>query len=290
MKRYVTIRIGQKKRCVQYFRLLCLIFGLLLSCLTFFPRQSQAASGQTVTIQITGSTHVPGFSPPLTTVHVNDTIVFVNQAFPAASYSISADDGSFSSPSLSPGMRWETQFGSSGTHTFRDRSLPQQMVGEILVVDASVALLPTPVPAVEATILTIIKAGQKPPDTVTIPQLPVKHSVQKPALVSSHAAFNLFIIVIIIICIGILLLGGSIIFQVQKQKVYEQGQKGEDEDEDEDDGHNFAQYLALNKRTIQRLTLELPKKGASTIRALRQRMSREDEDEDEDDMEDTSYE
>jgi hypothetical protein len=43
------------------------------------------------------------------------------------------------------------------------------MVGELLVVDSTVRLLPTPNPFAEATVIAAIKNGQNPPDTLTMP-------------------------------------------------------------------------------------------------------------------------
>ncbi len=146
--------------------------------------------GDTITVQINGLSQAPGFFPDFLTLHVNDTVVFVNQALPASNYTISADDGSFSSPTIAPGGRWSFTFISKGAHVYRDTTYPQRMVGELLVVDRGVLLLPTPNPFAEATVIAAIKSRQNPPDTLNLSM----RAVAPPA--SSPVPMILLIIVI----------------------------------------------------------------------------------------------
>src|SRR6266436_7317506 len=57
---------------------LMLLLGLLGGSL--IPTHHVLSAGNTVTIHITGTARPPGFRPLLVTVHVNDTIVFLNDA------------------------------------------------------------------------------------------------------------------------------------------------------------------------------------------------------------------
>ncbi|MDQ2885220.1 MAG: hypothetical protein M3Y39_03950 [Chloroflexota bacterium] len=149
---------------------MCLFYGIMpgvfaLPC----ARAASPTRGDTITVEINGVSQVPGFFPDFLTLHVNDTVVFVNQALPSSNYAISADDGSFASPVIAPGSRWSFTFVSKGAHVYRETTYPQHMVGELLVVDNGVRLLPTPNPLAEATVIAAIKSGQNPPDTLNLP-------------------------------------------------------------------------------------------------------------------------
>jgi plastocyanin len=134
-----------------------------------FPGATAAFSKEEiVTVQINGQAQPPGFSPAFLTLHINDKVVFINHALPARSYTLSADDGSFSSPPIPSGGWWTITFHTLGSHTYRDTSSTSTMVGELLVVDKTIHLLATPDPFVEATVITFIKNGQNPPDTIII--------------------------------------------------------------------------------------------------------------------------
>jgi plastocyanin len=109
------------------------------------PLPAQAA-GNTLTIHILGASNPPGFSPALLSVHVNDTVVFLNDASPAATYSVVADDQSFASPPIAPGQQWTITFTQPGAHEYHDPAYASQMVGELLVVASSVSLAPSPIP------------------------------------------------------------------------------------------------------------------------------------------------
>ncbi|HEV2659796.1 MAG TPA: hypothetical protein VGU68_04310, partial [Ktedonobacteraceae bacterium] len=76
---------------------------------------------------------------------------------------------SFASPVIASGGRWSFTFVSKGTHVYRETTYPQHMVGELLVVDSGVRLLPTPNPLAEATVIAAIKSGHNPPDTLNLP-------------------------------------------------------------------------------------------------------------------------
>ena len=130
---------------------------------------SSSARGDTIFVQINGVSQVPGFFPDLLTLHGNDTVVFINQAQPARNCTLNADDGSFSSPVIPSGGRWSFTFVSKGAHVYRDTTYPERMVGELLVVDRAVHLLPTPNPLIQATVIAAIRNGQSPPDTLNLP-------------------------------------------------------------------------------------------------------------------------
>ena len=142
------------------------LFPIIMSLFFLFP-QRVAAIGETTVVQINGPAQPPGFSPALLTIHIYDTVIFVNRT--NTPYAITSMDGSFSSPEIPAGQQWHVTFGSIGGHEYHTTEVPQRMVGEILVVSDAVSLLPTPIPQVEATVVTLIKAGKHPPDTIVLP-------------------------------------------------------------------------------------------------------------------------
>ena len=142
------------------------LFPIIMSLFFLFP-QHVAAIGETTVVQINGPSQPPGFSPALLTIHIYDTVIFVNHTNTA--YAVSSTDGSFSSPDIPAGQQWRVTFGSVGGHEYHTTEAPQRMVGEILVVSDAVSLLPTPMPQVEATVVTLIKAGKHPPDVIVLP-------------------------------------------------------------------------------------------------------------------------
>ena len=156
---------------------------IFLVCIFFLFPQHVAAIGETTLVQINGPAQPPGFSPALLTIHVYDTVIFVNHTNTA--YAVTSTDGSFSSPAIPAGQQWSVTFSSLGGHEYHTTQAPQRMVGEIVVVANSVNLLPTPVPQVEATVVTLIKAGKHPPDTIVLPVTPTptaKHKAPVPFL------------------------------------------------------------------------------------------------------------
>ncbi len=141
---------------------LCCILGLFGGGIfpgVFHP-SSVLAQENTVTIHITGPSYPPGFSPAFFSVHVNDTVVFLNDASPAATFTLVADDNSFSSPPIAPGQQWSMTFSEPGAHEYRDLTYRSQMVGFLNVVASSVTLASTPAPGAVATEIAKIKAQQ----------------------------------------------------------------------------------------------------------------------------------
>ena len=123
------------------------------------PTPSTLAAGNTITIHITGTSHPPGFNPVLITVHVDDTIVFLNDAQPSATYSLSADDHSFTSPPILTDQQWSVTFSKPGTHEYHAQNVSQKMVGIIIVAPTSVKLLATPGPAAVASAVAGTQTG-----------------------------------------------------------------------------------------------------------------------------------
>lgn len=152
---------GMKK--IGFFLVLFISF---IGIFFLFPQRA-AAIGETTFVQINGPTQPPGFSPALLTIHMYDTVIFVNRTNTA--YAITSTDGSISSPEIPAGQQWRDTFSVLGGHEYHSSEAPQRMVGEILVVADSVSLLPTPVPQIEATVVTLIKAGKHPPDIIVLP-------------------------------------------------------------------------------------------------------------------------
>ncbi len=146
--------------------LVILLFIAFIGIFFLFPQRA-AAIGESTIVQINGPTQPPGFSPSLLTIHIYDTVIFVNCT--STAYAITSSDGSISSPEIPPGQQWRDTFSILGGHEYHSSEAPQRMVGEILVVADSVSLLPTPVPQIEATVVTLIKAGKHPPDIIVLP-------------------------------------------------------------------------------------------------------------------------
>ena len=160
-----------------------LVFFTFFTGIFFLLPQSAKAIGETTFVQITGPAQPPGFSPALLTIHLYDTVIFVNSS--TTPYAVTSTDGSFSSPAIPIGQQWRVTFSNLGAHEYHATQAAQSMVGEILVVENSVSLLPTPVPQVEATVIALIKAGKHPPDTIILPVTAnpvVKHKVNGVAI------------------------------------------------------------------------------------------------------------
>src|SRR5690348_11453268 len=81
--------------------LLCSSVALLL----ISSPQQALAQGNTFIVVMLGRSQQPGFAPDLLTVHVYDTVVFVNSS--ATPIAITATDSSFSSPAIAPGKQWK---------------------------------------------------------------------------------------------------------------------------------------------------------------------------------------
>jgi plastocyanin len=195
-----TVRTKPTKRCV-------LAVALLATIILFFflPLRITKAAGETATIVIQGATAPPGFLPSFLTVHIYDTIVFVNHSSPPANYAVSASDGSFSSPAIAPDQQWKVAFTTIGVHEFYSVSAPQRMVGELLVVDNAVSLLPTAVPFVSATAIALIQAGHVPPDDLLMAAA-TPTSITKQAVKKTSATALPLYVPIALALMGVLLL------------------------------------------------------------------------------------
>ncbi len=200
-------------------RIFLVLFLLCTGIFFFFP-QHAAALGETTTVQINGQP--PSFSPALLTIHLYDTVIFLNHT--NTSYTITSDDGSISSPAIPAGQQWRVTFSSSGGHSYHTMEAPQRMIGEILVVANTVSLLPTPVPQVEATVVTLIKAGKHPPDViilpVTTPQV-AKHKVLTPTLNTFLSPLNLSIGGGVLLALALLFLG-IMLYRRHKKRMREE--------------------------------------------------------------------
>jgi plastocyanin len=218
-----------------------LALAMLCMCLSLytliFPPIVQAA-GEAVTIQILGSTQPPGFFPALLTVHVYDTVIFNNQASPTSRFSIVADDGTFSSPTIAPGKQWIVTFNTPGEHEYHTSTNVPRMVGVIIVVPNSVSLLATPAPGTEATVLALIKAGKTPPDTLIVPSpTPVPTHTQSALATSPFGSWllpALFIAGAIIALLG-LSTGSFYLFRFLRRRLRKRGKNDDDNDDEEDE-------------------------------------------------------
>ncbi len=195
--------------------ILCCVVGIAV---TGFLRPAVARADTTsITIEITGLDNPPGFLPALLTVHVNDTVVFLNDASPAATYSVAATDQSFASPPIAPGQQWSTTFTTPGVHDYTDPASSSQMYGELVVVPASVQLLSTPQPGAVATALAQDSLPPQEPSTSPPPQ------TQRVPLVAILAGLG-----------GLLLVGGIVFFLLVRSRRRQQAsmtatkQRGQD--------------------------------------------------------------
>lgn len=121
-------------------------YGIFLTALfasVLLPQHLARAAGGMVTIHITGISRPPGFLPDIAAVHVNDVIVFTNDARPAQTYTLAADDGSFFSPPIATGTQWHLTLTKPGTYEYHAVGIALQMVGTILVAPASITFLST---------------------------------------------------------------------------------------------------------------------------------------------------
>lgn len=142
------------------------VFILSISCvfLTVSSPHKALALGNVFIVTILGDSQPPGFTPDLLTVHVYDTVVFVNST--SAPIAIATTDNSFSSPAIVPGKLWKVTFNSMGAFEYHENSSAPRAFGEIVVVPDTVALLPSPAPAAQETAIAYIQAGKAPPDTL----------------------------------------------------------------------------------------------------------------------------
>ena len=196
-----------------------LVFFTFFTSMFFLFPQYTKAIGETTLVQITGPSQPPGFSPALLTIHMYDTVVFVNQS--TTPHAVTSTDGSFSSPAIPVGKQWHVTFSNLGAHEYHATDAAQRMVGEILVVANSVSLLPTPVPQVEATAITLIKAGKHPPDTIVLPTLaaPTVKPKANVTLLSTLLAPRTLIIAGSALLLLILILLGIMLYRRRAKRV-----------------------------------------------------------------------
>jgi plastocyanin len=117
------------------------------------------AEGSPAIVHIDGSARPPGFSPSFQTIHEKTSVTFINDSYPPASYTIVAKDGSFSSPTLAPSQQWTITLNSPGNYEYTTKEAPTQMLGDLIVVDPSAILIPTPNPTTQAVLIDQIKHG-----------------------------------------------------------------------------------------------------------------------------------
>ncbi len=161
----------------------------------FSPQQYALAAGETVIIEITGIGTPPGFLPDLVSIHLHDSITFINQSRPSQMYTLASDDGSFFSGPIAPGTQWKVTPTKTGTYEYHAVSAGLQMVGIILVVPSSVALLPTPDPG--AIALEVANIRNAP-----------KSGVETSATISLLSLQNIILLsIVIVILIGLVVVG-----------------------------------------------------------------------------------
>ncbi len=249
--RYIHTREVYIRLIISHLRYSTLIVFIFLVCSTrcyaySFPVTPTAAFSEEdiVTIQINGPTQPPGFSPAFLTLHINDKVVFINHTLPPRSYTLTADDGSFSSPPIPSGGQWTITFHTLGSHTYRDTSSSSTMVGELLVVAKNIYLLATPDPFVEATVITFIKNGQNPPDIIII-------TTHKHAITSASGSLIPMLILVVGITISATLLSilGFTFYRRHRQRVRSIDEDLDDEltlsDDDTASGEHIQQIRTI---------------------------------------------
>jgi len=256
---------------------------VLLSALSIPPQVAQAA-GETSTIVIQGATAPPGFSPSLLTIHISDTVVFVNRSAPAANYAVSAGDGSFSSPAITPNQPWKVTFNSVGVHEFRATSAPQRMIGEILVVDNTVSLLPTSVPSVNATVVALIQSGHTPPDNL-LEATPNPGSTAKQVTKKMPATiWPVYIFIVLAVIAALLLVGlGYLLLRLRRLLVYRRRHNMSEDEDDEDillTETTFPARMGKEKKFAPEPVTRVP--GKAPLLRLRRVQVKDDEEDDED--------
>jgi len=107
-------------------RLNCLysisFIALLLFCISGFfisiPEHTVFAADTSALIEITGSANPPGFLPALLTVHVGESVTFLNVDPSSVSHTLTTTDNSFTSPSIAAGKEWTVVFKEVGSHEY----------------------------------------------------------------------------------------------------------------------------------------------------------------------------
>lgn len=179
--------------------ILCCI--VVIAWTGFFRPSMARADTTTITIEITGIASPPGFLPALLSVHVHDTVVFLNDANPAATYSVAATDQSFASPPIAPGQQWATTFTTPGVYDYTDPAHASQMYGELVVAPASVQLLPTPQPGAVATALAQDQGTPAPTPATTATSLlpPAQRTPLLPLLLGGLGGLVGVIIIVLLV-------------------------------------------------------------------------------------------
>ena len=234
------IQYGTTPRFLYLISIACFIAIAFIS-LAMHPLQKALAQDNVFIVAILGSTQPPGFAPDLLTVHVYDTVVFINSA--NSPIAILAVDNNFSSPAIAPGQQWKVTFNSSGAFEYHENSSTPRMVGEIVVAPNTVALLPSPLPSAQQTAIAFIKAGKMPPDSVwqqVTPQIstlrvthPTKKQTSSTLSVPPLALLLTFVrpvILIVVIILAIFAFGLCGLWLYRRQK----SRKKDDDDDDED--------------------------------------------------------
>ena len=90
----------------------------LLSVVAFALSGAGPALAKEVGVGITAT----GFSPPAVTIQNGDRVVWTNND--KTSHQIVADDGSFKSPVIQPGTKWDHVFTTAGTFPYHDAGQP----------------------------------------------------------------------------------------------------------------------------------------------------------------------
>ncbi len=221
---------------------IALLYMLIVLCRGWAEPQAARAQGDMVIVDIMGSAQPPGFVPSLVTVHLYDTVVFINQSQPAVPYAVIADDNSFSSPAITPGQQWSVTVNSPGAFEYHEAATTPRMVGAIVVVDSGTPLLPAPYAAAQATAIGDINAGRMPPDAVWqqgVPQQASQGSRGSPTTATrasswlfwvSFASTAALVIALEVVVFG-LVKGG--IVGVRWARTHRKRDEDEDEDEDE---------------------------------------------------------
>lgn len=204
-----------------------LLLFILASGTLFLPGQTSYAEGETIPVAITGSAQPPGFSPAFVTVHLYDTVVFVNQSVPAASYALTSDDGSFASPIIAHGSQWSVTLNTLGPHAYRIAG-SSAAIGELFVVANTVPLLPTPVPAVQGIVSAAVMAGKNPPDTVILPTPTPQTRIKQSQNILPFTPFTTVIVLTVVILDSLLTLTLAFILLIRglrRRKVVQENEQ-----------------------------------------------------------------
>ncbi len=253
-----------------------LVFFTFFTGIFFLFPQHVTAIGETITVQITGPSQPPGFSPALLTIQLYDTVVFVNQS--TAPHAVTSTDGSFSSPAIPAGQQWRVTFSSLGAHEYHATDATQHMIGEILVVANSVSLLPTPVPQVEATVIALIKTGKHPPDTIVLPVVAtptVKHKANIATICTFLSPFTIVMVGSTLLLL-ILTLLGVILYRRRARRVRDK------EEMDTLLGEIVPKPVQQKAQVIRVEAVTPVKKRLSLLAGFRRKHSDDDDGDDED--------